>query len=154
MATHTYGLSLRWTGNTGAGTSGYASYSRDHELTSGAKLIAGSSDPTFRGDGSRWNPEELLVASLSQCHLLWYLHLASAAGVIVTAYADDPTGVMVEAGEAGGQFTEVVLRPTVHVTDESMLEQAESLHNQVGGVCFIARSVNFPVRHRPTTLVG
>lgn len=115
-------------------------------------MILGSSDPAFRGTPTRWNPEELLVASLAQCHMLWYLHLASTHGVVVTAYTDDPVGVMTEAGDNGGQFSEVVLRPTVHVADPSMSVQATALHDRVGDVCFIARSVNFPVRHHATTV--
>jgi len=83
--THHYELTVRWTGNTGSGTSGYKNYKRDDEITSNAakQPILGSSDPAFRGDSSRWNPEELLVASLSACHKLWYLHLCAEAGAAV-----------------------------------------------------------------------
>ena len=150
--THSYELSLRWTGNRGSGTSSYRAYGRDHEVSGEGKLILpGSSDPAFRGDPARWNPEELLVASLSQCHLLWYLHLATTAGVVVTEYTDTPLGEMVEDADGGGQFTRVVLRPAVTVAEESMCERAQALHGDVEAVCFISRSVNFPVHHEPST---
>ena len=154
-ATHSYELSLRWTGNTGSGTSSYRAYSREHEIRAvGKPVIAGSSDPAFRGDSQRWNPEELLVAALSQCHMLWYLHLAVDAGVVVTAYADTPLGVMVENPDGSGEFTEVLLRPSVTVADGGMRERAEALHDDAEKLCFIARSVNFPVHHQPVTVVG
>jgi organic hydroperoxide reductase OsmC/OhrA len=151
-AEHSYQLSLRWTGNRGQGTASYRGYGRDHELTAAGKgAIAGSSDPGFRGDPERWNPEELLVASLAQCHLLWYLHLAAQAGVIVLDYQDQPSGTMIENLDGSGQFSEVVLRPRVTVAEQSMCEFAQALHDRVDAVCFIARSVNFPIRHEPVT---
>ena len=154
-ATHTYELSLTWTGNAGSGTSSYRAYRRDHEVRAPAKaVIEGSSDPGFRGDARRWSPEELLVASLAQCHMLWYLHLAATAGIVVTAYADTPVGVMREDDDGGGQFTDVLLRPVVTVCDRAMSERADALHLEAGRLCFIARSVNFPVRHEPVTLVA
>ncbi len=150
--THRYRLSLSWTGNQGSGTSGYRAYSRDHELSGAGKpTIVASSDPAFRGDPARWNPEELLVASLAQCHLLWYLHLASAAGVVVTDYRDEPVGFMATEPDGAGQFERVVLRPVVSVAAAAMVERAQHLHAEVGAYCFIARSVNFPVEHEPTT---
>lgn len=154
--THRYELTLEWTGNNGPGTSSYRAYSRDHVLgASGKPVIAGSADPAFRGSRGRWNPEELLVASLAQCHLLAYLHLCASAGVVVTAYADTPTGVLTmdEIGD-GGQITEVTLRPAVQVADPLMADQALALHDDVPAVCFIARSVSFPVRHEPTIAVA
>ena len=154
-ATHTYELSLQWTGNSGSGTSGYRSYSRDHEIHApGKAVIAGSSDPAFRGDAQRWNPEELLVAALSQCHMLSYLHLAADAGIVVTAYSDAPVGTMRENPDGSGQFTQVLLRPTVTVADATMRARAETIHDQAEKICFIARSVNFPVRHKPVIAVA
>lgn len=167
VTTHRYEVSLRWTGNQGTGTSSYRTYSRDHELFGGATgamvhappadqgavakpVILGSSDPAFRGDPARWNPEELLVASLAQCHMLWYLHLVTTVGVVVTDYVDAPFGVMVEDGSGAGHFERVVLRPTVTVAEASMIEAARAAHHRVGEFCFIARSVNFPVDHEPT----
>jgi organic hydroperoxide reductase OsmC/OhrA len=141
---------VTWTGNRGTGTSGYRDYARDHEVAAdGREPIAGSSDPAFRGDPSRWNPEQLLVASLSQCHMLWYLHFCADAGVVVTDYADRASGTMAEGGH-GGQFTEVVLRPAVTVSSPNMVEAATRLHADAHRACFIANSVNFPVRHDPT----
>jgi organic hydroperoxide reductase OsmC/OhrA len=152
---HTYQLSLSWTGNVGPGTSDYRAYERTHEVTAAQKpTILGSSDPAFRGDPRRWNPEELLVASLSQCHLLAYLHLAASAGVVVTAYTDTPVGSMAENTDGSGQFTEVLLSPAVTVAEESMVTRADELHEAAHRMCFIAGSVNFPVRHAATTLLA
>ncbi len=152
---HSYGLSLRWTGNTGSGTSSYRAYSRDHEVYGAGKpVIVGSSDPVFRGDQSRWSPEELLVSSLSQCHMLWYLHLAATAGIVVTAYSDSPVGTMSENPDGSGQFREVLLRPEVTIAHGAMRERAALLHDDVENMCFVARSVNFPVRHEPVTVVA
>ena len=148
--TSSYSLTLRWTGNRGSGTSDYRSYGRDHELSCpGKPLLLGSSDPAFRGDLHRWNPEELLVAALSQCHLLWYLHLASVAGVVVLDYSDEPVGTLTHNPDGGGQFSEVLLRPLVTVAEAGMLERAQSVHAEANRLCFIARSVNFSVRHVP-----
>ena len=144
---------MRWTGSLGPGTISYRGYDRDHEVDCGAKpTIAGSSDPAFRGDPKRWNPEELLVAAVSQCHMLWYLHLAAVAGVVVTSYTDRPIGTMIEEDDGAGQFNEVVLRPTVTIADDGKRELAEALHHDAHGKCFIARSVNFPVSHEVTIL--
>lgn len=152
---HRYSVHLTWTGNTGTGTSSYREYKRDHELASpGKAVISGSSDPHFRGDRSRWNPEELLVASLSACHQLWYLHLCADAGVVVTAYEDRAEGVMVEEADGGGRFLRVVLRPAVAIATHSERSVALALHEKAHALCFIARSVNFPVEHEPTVTVG
>jgi organic hydroperoxide reductase OsmC/OhrA len=152
--THSYALELEWIGNNGSGTSSYGAYGRDNETRSAGKpAIAGSSDPAFRGDPKRWNPEELLVASLSQCHMLWFLHLSAMAGVDVTAYVDTPVGSMRENPDGSGQFTEVLLRPVVTVAEAAMCERAASLHDDAEKMCFIARSVNFPVCHEPVTVV-
>ncbi len=152
---HSYELSVRWTGNGGSGTSSYRAYSRDHEVNAAGKpAISGSSDPAFRGDAGRWSPEELLLASLSQCHMLWYLHLAATAGIVVTAYEDTPAATMRENPDGSGQFTEVLLRPRVTFAHKAMRERAEALHNGAQAMCFIARSVNFPVRHEPVVVGG
>ena len=147
---HSYDVTVTWTGNRGAGTSGYRDYGRDHDVSAdGPPVLAGSADPVFRGDPARWNPELELIAALSQCHMLWYLHLCSAAGVVVTAYTDQARGAMAEDDDGGGQFTEVVLRPRVVVAEPAMIERARRLHARAHQMCFIARSVNFPVRHEP-----
>jgi organic hydroperoxide reductase OsmC/OhrA len=153
--THHYTVELTWTGNTGTGTSGYRDFSRDHELAApGKPTLPGSSDPAFRGDPSRYNPEELLVGALAQCHMLWFLHLAASAGVVVTGYTDRPEGTMAEGADGGGEFTEVVLRPAVTVAEPGMVDAAAGLHERANELCFIARSVNFPVEHEATTLIG
>jgi organic hydroperoxide reductase OsmC/OhrA len=151
---HTYDTVVTWTGNRGPGTSGVRDYSRDHELTAiGPDPIAGSSDPALRGEKSRWNPEQLLVGALSQCHMLWYLHLCAQAGVVVTGYVDHAHGSMIETRD-GGHFTDVVLQPQVTVESLSMVEAAKRLHADAHRACFIANSVNFPVRHEPSIKVG
>jgi organic hydroperoxide reductase OsmC/OhrA len=152
--THTYDLTVTWTGDQGSGTSSYRSYSRAHEVDApGRPPLLGSADPFFHGDADRWNPEQLLVAALSECHLLSYLHVCAVAGIVVTGYTDKPHGVMAQTDDGGGHFTEVVLRPQVTVTSPEMVERATALHEDANKVCFIANSVNFPVRHEPVILV-
>jgi len=147
---HSYKLNLKWVGNQGSGTSVYAGYSRNHEYRSGAKpMIAGSSDPAFRGDPDRWNPEELLLAAVASCHKLVYLHLCHDHGVNVTAYEDDATGAMVETTQGGGHFTNVTLHPKVTISATSDAQKAHALHHDVSALCFIAQSVNFPIHHHP-----
>ncbi|GAA2105009.1 OsmC family protein [Microlunatus panaciterrae] len=154
-AAHHYGVKVEWQGNKGTGTSGYRDYSRDLLISSeGKSPIEGSSDKPFRGDPTRWNPEELLLVALSQCHLLSYLHVAVTVGVVVTDYADDAVGTMTEDGRGGGAFTEVTLRPRVTVAAQDMVEAARGAHERANELCFIARSVNFPVHHDPVILVG
>ncbi|HWJ81456.1 MAG TPA: OsmC family protein [Nocardioides sp.] len=154
MTDHHYTLEIAWQGNRGTGTSGYRDYGRQVLLTADGKPdLLGSADPTFRGDAERWNPEELLVAALSQCHLLSYLHSAVNHGVVVTAYSDSPVGTMAQVGQ-GGRFTEVVLRPRVTVADASMVETASTIHHEASENCFIAASVDFPVRHEPEIVVA
>ena len=147
---HRYSVSVTWNGNLGSGTSGYRDYSRNYEIgAEGKPVIPGSADPVFRGDRSRWNPEELLVASLSACHKLWYLHLAAEAGIAVTAYADRAEGVMEVGRDGVGRFRRVVLRPTVTVAAGSDVARARTLHKPAHEKCFIANSVNFPVECEP-----
>jgi organic hydroperoxide reductase OsmC/OhrA len=151
MKSHSYDVRVAWTGNTGVGTAGYADYRRDTVTTAGDKDgLLGSSDPNFRGDPARWNPEELLLTSLSQCHLLWYLDLVARAGVVVTAYVDEPSATMVLNSDGSGQFQRVVLRPSVTITDPDDRSRALELHSRAHEMCFIARSVNFPVDCEPT----
>ncbi|WP_416795995.1 OsmC family protein [Ciceribacter azotifigens] len=146
---HEYSTTVTWIGNRGTGTSGYRDYSRDHVIAAGAKPdIPGSADPAFRGDAERWNPEDLLVASVSACHKLWYLHLCAVNGVVVTAYEDHAEGQMVTEEDGSGRFTEVVLRPRVTISSGDR-ERAASLHHDAHEKCFIANSVNFPVRCEP-----
>jgi organic hydroperoxide reductase OsmC/OhrA len=149
--THRYSVTVAWTGNTGAGTSDYRRYERRHEISAGdlKPVIPGSSDPAFRGDPSRWNPEELLVASLSACHKLWYLHLCAVAGIVVVSYVDRAEGLMREDAGGSGRFERVTLRPEVAVAPGSDLSKARELHALAHAKCFIANSVNFPVQHEP-----
>jgi organic hydroperoxide reductase OsmC/OhrA len=150
--THKYNATIKWTGNKGSGTSNYQAYEREHLISIENKNnIFGSSDPAFRGDNTKHNPEELLLASISSCHMLWYLHLCSEAGVVVIEYIDNATGVMKETEKGGGHFAEVTLYPTVTVSQSTMIERATELHGKANELCFIANSVNFPVYHKPTT---
>ncbi len=152
---HAYRVRVTWTGNTGQGTASYRGYERAHRIEAeGRPPIEASSDPAFRGDPARWNPEELLLASLSACHQLWYLGLCAEAGVVVLAYEDAAEGTMVEQPDGAGQFTAAVLRPRVTVTPGSDLAVAEALHERAHAMCFIARSVRFPVTHQASIAVG
>ncbi|MDN8548367.1 OsmC family protein [Microbacterium sp. NM3R9] len=152
---HRYAVRAEWTGNRGAGTSGYRDYDRSVTLSiAGKPDLAASSDKPFRGDPARWNPEDLLVSALAECHLLSYLHACVSAGVVVVGYSDDATGVMREDGRGSGAFVEVVLHPRVVVADASMVDAAQRAHAQAHEWCFIANSVNFPVRHEPTIVVA
>ena len=148
MKQHRYEMALNWTGNQGSGTSDYRGYSRNHELSApGKPVLAGSSDPAFRGDPSRYNPEEMLVGALSSCHMLWYLHLCAVNQVVVEEYRDDACGLMQEHADGAGEFTEVTLRPQVVVGAGSDVAVAARLHEQAHEMCYVARSVNFPVKH-------
>ncbi|MBX3240002.1 MAG: OsmC family protein [Chitinophagaceae bacterium] len=145
---HSYQTHLTWKGNLGSGTSFYNSYKRDYAINApGKPPIEGSSDPEFRGDGSRYNPEELLVAALSSCHMLWFLHLCAVSNIIVTAYEDNATGTMNENADGSGSFSEVVLHPVIYISGEINAAQLDSLHKEANQKCFIASSCNFPVRH-------
>ena len=152
---HKYSVAVEWTGNTGTGTSGYRSYERAHEISAeGKPAIAASADATFGGDRARWNPEEMLVAALASCHQLAYLHLCADAGIVVTAYADRAEGVMVTMADGAGQFERVMLHPRVTVAAGSDVAKARELHHKAHDLCFIARSVNFPVEHEAEVAEG
>ncbi|OJX62329.1 MAG: peroxiredoxin [Micrococcales bacterium 73-13] len=151
---HHYAVRVVWQGDRGTGTSGYRDYSRAHVVTAegNAHPIEGSSDRPFHGDAERWNPEELLLAALSQCHMLSYLHVATKRGIVVTAYQDDAIGTMRQQGD-GGRFTSVTLRPRVTIAAGDPAEAIEA-HEEAQRLCFIASSVNFAVRHEPTVTIG
>jgi organic hydroperoxide reductase OsmC/OhrA len=141
---HHYRTAISWSG----ATTSYAAYARDHVAgVSGKPDLPLSSDPAFRGDAGRYNPEELLVVSLSSCHMLWYLHLCAVAGIVVTAYADEAEGTMIEDTE-GGRFERVTLRPRVTIAAGDAGKAAE-LHHEAHRLCYIANSVNFPVACEP-----
>lgn len=150
MREHHYHLQVRWTGNSGEGTKTYRGYRRDHVVSAtGKPELLGSSTPEFRGDASRYNPEELLVASLSTCHMLWYLHLCSDNGIVVEEYVDAASGVMADNPDGSGQFTEVLLSPAAKISSGDV-DVARKLHEKAHQMCFIARSVNFPVKVEPS----
>lgn len=152
LSQHNYQIAIEWTGNRGTGTDTYRGYGRDHIIRADRLPdIAGTADPTFHGDKDRWNPEQLMLAALSQCHMLSYLHVAVTHGVVVTGYQDQASGTLRLNRDNSGEFTQVVLRPQVSLADDSQRELADSLHQQANRVCFIARSVNFPVLHEPVT---
>jgi organic hydroperoxide reductase OsmC/OhrA len=150
---HSFAVSVEWQGNRGTGTSGYRDFSRAVEVSAAGKhAIQASAARTFHGDADRWNPEEQLVAALAQCHLLSYLHVATAAGVIVESYTDAATGTLHTNADGSGALVEVVLHPVVTISagDPAI---ARALHTDANRLCFIANSVNFPVRHEPTILL-
>lgn len=147
LSEHRYGVSLEWTGNRGTGTQTYRGYGRDHVLrAAGLPDLAGTADPTFHGDRDRWNPEQLLLSALSQCHMLSYLHVAVKHEISVVSYEDDAEGTLRLNRDGSGEFTSVLLRPRVRIASGDP-ELANTLHEEANRVCFIARSVNFPVRH-------
>lgn len=151
---HQYQATLTWAGNKGSGTMDYRSYDRSYIISIANKPdILGSSDSAFLGDKTKHNPEDLLLASLSSCHMLWYLHLCSQNEIIVMDYKDTPVGKMTENADGSGRFTEVVLNPVVVITDESQVEKANALHNEAHKLCFIANSCNFPIKHEPKCVV-
>ena len=156
LGEHHYAIEVEWQGDRGVGTTGYRAYGRQHVVRATGKTheIDGSSDRVFHGDRERWNPEELLLAALSECHMLSYLHAATRHGVIVRGYTDAAIGTMNEDGRGGGAFTEAVLRPRVVVANAAMLALAGEIHAEAAEKCFIAASVNFPVRHEATAVVA
>ena len=151
MKQHNYEIKVEWTGNEGHGTVNYKSYTRNHTITADGKhsKINGSSDPSFWGDKTKYNPEDLFLSSLSACHMLWYLHLCSAHKIIVTEYVDNATGIMEETKNGSGRFTEVTLNPRVKITDINMIKKANELHEEANKMCFIANSCNFKIGHKP-----
>ncbi|MEM1135758.1 MAG: OsmC family protein [Bacteroidota bacterium] len=152
--THIYQATVQWTGNKGEGTTSYSAYDRSHTISVQNKHdIIGSADPAFRGDISKYNPEEFLVASLSSCHMLWFLHLCATNKVVVTNYVDHPEGTMLETESGAGYFVRVVLKPEVTVKEEAMIDKLKALHKEANQLCFIANSVNFPVIHHASSRV-
>ncbi|MDQ1556235.1 MAG: hypothetical protein QOI02_1237 [Actinomycetota bacterium] len=150
---HSYAVDVEWAGNRGTGTSGYKAYGRETRISAAGKpSIDGSADRTFHGNAERWNPEELLLAALSECHLLSYLHVAATNGIVVMEYTDAAVGTMEQTGDGGGRFTSVTLHPIVTISagDPSL---ARKLHAEASRMCFIAASVNFPVHHEPEILL-
>jgi organic hydroperoxide reductase OsmC/OhrA len=152
---HNYAVTIEWLGNRGVGTADYKSYGRENRVSANGKtaFIDGTSDPAFRGTPERWNPEELLLAALSQCHLLSYLHVAAMNGIVVTAYLDQAVGEMRQTRDGGGHFTSATLRPVVTISagDPAL---AEELHAEASEKCFIESSINFPVLHEVTIVVN
>lgn len=147
---HRYRTSVVWTGNSGEGTAGYKAYERAHVISAAGKAdIAGSSDKSFRGDAGRWNPEDLLVASASTCHMLWYLHLCAVNGVVVLDYRDAAEGVMLEEANGSGAFSRIVLKPQIRLSAASSEARARELHHEAHEMCFIANSVTCEIAVEP-----
>ena len=152
---HHYKVAIKWTGNQGTGTSNYKQFERSYKIQIENKAdIHGSSDPEFRGDRTKHNPEELLLASVSSCHMLWYLHLCSEAKIIVTDYIDNATATLEETESGSGKFTSITLQPTITLTEQSMVEEATELHKKANEFCFVSNSLNFKVDHQPTFTIG
>ena len=145
---HEFPSRVVWTGNRGTGTTAYKAYDRTWDMAlEGKETLSCSNDPMLGGDPSKYNPEDMLITALSSCHMLWYLHLCSTAGVTVTAYEDNPVGIGESEPDGTGRFLEAILRPKITITADSDAEKAHSIHNEIHKHCFIARSVNFPVRY-------
>lgn len=150
-----YRVRIAWTGNRGTGTSAYRAYDRNWDLESpGKPVVHCSNDPALGGDPSRYNPEDMLVTAIASCHMLWYLHLCSVAGIIVTSYSDEPVGVMGLQIDGAGQFEKVTLHPRIALKPGSNVEKARALHGEIHKYCFVSRSVNFPVLHEPIIIIG
>ena len=149
-ASHEYVANIVWTGNTGRGTSSYKSYDRNWQIVTPHKaIIECSNDPLLGGDPTKHNPEDLLVASIASCHMLWYLHLCAVAGVNVISYHDTPLALGELERSGAGRFTSITLRPQIEITAESDENKALSIHGDIHQYCFIARSLNFPVNFQP-----
>ncbi|PKV51150.1 organic hydroperoxide reductase OsmC/OhrA [Aquimarina sp. MAR_2010_214] len=155
MKHYQYNATVKWTGNEGSGTKNYKSYTRDHSILIEGKYqeILASSDPSFLGDKTRYNPEDLFISSLSACHMLWYLHLCSVHKIIVIDYIDKAVGVMVESKDGSGKFKQVTLNPVVTIENEGMVEKANEIHSEANKMCFIANSCNFKIEHNPKTII-
>lgn len=152
---HHYATTIEWLGNRGTGTSGYREYGREVLVRADGKHpIEGSADRTFHGNAERWNPEDLLLAALSQCHLLSYLHVAVTRGVVVTSYVDNAVGTMQQTPDGGGHFVSATLHPVVTVASADMVTAAIEAHAEASRKCFIAQSVNFPVHHEARVIVS
>ncbi len=154
MIEHQYKIRIEWSGNRGSGTSSYKAYERDFRLSAKNKgqIIAGSSDPAFLGDPKRYNPEEMLVAAISSCHMLWYLHLCASHNIVVTAYMDEAEGIMEENKDGTGSFNKVILKPKITLSKLSDQVEAEKLHEMANKMCFIANSCNFNILHQASYL--
>lgn len=147
---HEYTSHVIWTGNIGRGTESYRAYERTWDVAiPGKAVVHCSNDPLLGGDPTKMNPEDLLITALASCHMLWYLHLASDAGIVVTSYADTPVGVGEVQPTGAGKFVSATLHPHVAVRAGADLERAEAIHHEIHSVCFIAQSVNFPVSYEP-----
>lgn len=149
--THEYTAAIRWTGDRGEGTKRYLGYDRTWDIeTPGKAVVHCSNDPLLGGDPAKANPEDLLISALSACHMLWYLHLAHKAGIVVRGYEDQPVGLGETSPNGAGRFLEATLRPKITVERGADLARADEIHGEVHTYCFIARSVNFPVRFEAT----
>ncbi|WP_445955601.1 OsmC family protein [Yeosuana sp.] len=156
MKKHYYKIKVEWTGNQGNGTKNYKSYNRNHNIQAHGKYetILASSDPSFLGDSSKYNPEELFLSAISSCHMLLYLHLCAVNEIVIIEYLDNATGMMEELDNGSGKFTEVNLHPQVKITDTKQIEKANELHHEANKMCFIANSCNFKIRHHPKTIAN
>ncbi len=150
---HEYASRVVWTGNRGKGTVGYRAYDRTWDVAiPGKAVIHCSNDPLLGGDPEKMNPEDLLLSALSACHMLWYLHYAADAGIVVMAYEDAPLGIGESSAGGAGRFTSAILRPRIEVAANTDIDAATVIHSRIHEVCFIARSVNFPVSYEPVFL--
>lgn len=151
--TYTYDVQIVWTGNKGEGTKDYKSYDRSHTIKCHNKIeIFGSSDPAFLGDPKKWNPEEMLLASISSCHMLWYLHLCASNKITVHEYTDEASAIMETESNGKGKFTYALLKPRVVIQERDKEKLAKELHILAHDYCFIANSLNFKIELQPEIL--
>ncbi len=150
-AVHEFNTQIEWTGNTGLGTETYESYERDYTLSSeGKEQILCSSAAGFRGDTNKYNPEDLFIASLSSCHMLWYLHLCADNGIKVLSYIDATEAKLAVFLNGKGFFQSITLSPKVVVENPEHIQKAIALHQKANKMCFLANSLHFPIKHNPT----
>jgi len=155
MKEHRYHVKLNWTDENGKGTTSYTDYSRNHQANvKGKPALQLSSDQAFRGDATKYNPEDMLVASLASCHMLWYLHLCSKSGITVVKYEDNAEGLMLQEDTGGGRFEKVVLHPEITIVEKDKIELAHKLHEEANQKCYIANSCNFPIKHQVKIIIA
>ncbi len=155
MQAHDYAARLIWDGNTGQGTASYTGYGRQYRvMVPGKPDLPGTADPAFRGEAGKHNPEDLFLASISACHMLFYLSLCARQGVRVLAYEDEVQGTMTINADGGGKFGEITLHPRVTIAGDEHVALAERLHHKAHDLCFIANSCSVPIRHVATVKAG
>jgi organic hydroperoxide reductase OsmC/OhrA len=132
----------------------YNEYSREYTIhAEGKPELIGTAAPEYKGSHEHYNPEDMLIASLSACHMLSYLALAANSKIQVLSYQDQAEGSLIKDGMSM-KFNEVILKPHVVISQDSDQEKALSLHDKAHHICFIANSVNFSVLIQPQIAIA